>query len=63
QLEDLRRSLPAGRQLRLINKTLNESYTLVHSLSGRQLRMVMAGGLINSIRLNSARSDAGGKGP
>ena len=50
QLDNLRTILHAGRRLDLQNMTRSNSYTLVHTLSGRQLRMVMAGGLINSIR-------------
>ena len=50
QLGNLRTALPAGRKMRLVNLTRSDAYTLVHSLSGRQLGMVMAGGLINVIR-------------
>jgi aconitate hydratase len=49
-LDNLRKTLQAGRKLQLQNTTRSQSYPLVHVLSGRQLRMVMAGGLINVIR-------------
>ena len=50
QLNNLPAALQAGSGLRLENKTRGDSYALAHRLSGRQLHMVMAGGLINSIR-------------
>jgi len=50
QLNNLPAALQAGSGLRLENKTRSDSYALAHRLSGRQLHMVMAGGLINSIR-------------
>jgi aconitate hydratase len=50
RLDNLRTTLPAGSRLRLQNLTRNGVYALVHTLSGRQLRILMAGGLINAIR-------------
>ena len=50
RLDNLRTVLPAGRGLRLENKTRRDSYALVHNLSGRQLQIMLAGGLINTIR-------------
>ena len=55
RLDNLRTALPARRGLRLENRTRRDSYSLVHNLSGRQLRIMLAGGLINMIRLNSIK--------
>ena len=50
RMENLRTVLPSGRRVEVRNLTRNRSYRLIHQLSGRQLKMVMAGGLINAIR-------------
>jgi aconitate hydratase len=50
RLEHLRTVLPSGRRVEVRNLTRNRSYRVIHQLSGRQLKMVMAGGLINAIR-------------
>ncbi|MFH1981586.1 MAG: aconitate hydratase [Pseudomonadota bacterium] len=50
RLEGLRTLLPSSQRLNARNITRNRTYLLSHSLSGRQLRIVMAGGLINDIR-------------
>lgn len=49
-MEDLRAGLHNGRRLRIRNQTRDQSYALVHDLSGRQLQVLLAGGLINFIR-------------
>ena len=50
RMDNLLRALRAGNGLRLENKTRSDSYALIHRLSGRQIDLVVAGGLINSIR-------------
>jgi aconitate hydratase len=50
RLENLRPVLPSGRRIEVRNLTRNRSYRAIHQLSGRQLKIVMAGGLINAIR-------------
>jgi aconitate hydratase len=50
RLENLRTVLPSGRRVEVRNLTRSRSYRVNYQLSGRQLKMVMAGGLINAIR-------------
>ena len=50
RLENLRTVLPSGQRVEVRNLTRNRSYRVIHQLSGRQLKMAMAGGLINAIR-------------
>jgi predicted aconitate hydratase len=49
-LDHLAADLQAGRPLRVRNRTRNQVYVLKHTLSGRQLQVLLAGGLINAIR-------------
>ena len=49
-LTDLRASLQSGSKLRIRNTTRQQDYPVQHSLSGRQLNVLLAGGLINAIR-------------
>jgi aconitate hydratase len=53
-LEHLHAALRDVGQLRLINQSKDQTYALAHALSGRQLEIVMAGGLINFIRRKGA---------
>lgn len=50
KMENLRTLLPSGRRIKVRNLTRNRIYRLTYRLSNRQIKMVMAGGLINSIR-------------
>jgi len=50
RLENLRTVLQAGRRVEVRNLTCSRSYRVIHQLSGRQLKMALAGGLINAIR-------------
>ena len=50
RLENLRSVLPSGRRLEARNLTRDRTYRLVHRLSDRQLKVALAGGLINAIR-------------
>jgi aconitase A len=49
-MDHLHSELQSGRRLNIRNQTKNESYALVHTLSERQLKALLAGGLINVIR-------------
>ena len=49
-LDTLRADLQNGHQLSILNRTRHQSYPLTHALSGRQLQVLLAGGLINFIR-------------
>ena len=50
RIDNLRSVLSSSRQLEVRNLTRKRNYRLVHHLSERQLKMVLAGGLINAIR-------------
>jgi aconitate hydratase len=49
-LEGLQKALTNGAPIEIRNRTRERTYRLLHQLSGRQLRVVKAGGLINAIR-------------
>ncbi len=49
-LEDIRGALAGGQEIAVLNKTKGISFATRHSLSDRQLEMVLAGGLINVLR-------------
>jgi aconitate hydratase len=49
-LPDVRQAISTGGLVDLHNKTKNETYTVEHSLSPRQVEMVLAGGQINLFR-------------
>jgi aconitate hydratase len=50
RMDNLRTVFLSGRGLEVRNLTRTRTYRLTHRLSARQLKMVMAGGLINAIR-------------
>ena len=50
RLEGLRAALPAGRELEVVNATRGTTLRVRHELSPRQVRIVLAGGLINEFR-------------
>lgn len=43
-------AIQAGQQIELCNQTKNETYTVEHTLSDRQIEMMLAGGQINLFR-------------
>ena len=55
---DVRRRLQAGEPLVLENKTTGETLTLASQFTARQTAMLLAGGLLDYTREQSARSDA-----
>lgn len=50
QFTDLRRQIGARRPLRVEDTTRQRSFTVRHDLSGRQVEVLLAGGLINWVR-------------
>ena len=46
-LPDVRAEISDNKEVKLINKTKNEEYTLCYELSNRQRDMILAGGLLN----------------
>jgi aconitate hydratase len=52
-LPDIRHALRQGAQVTAVNETKRERYSLRHPLSGRQLDMVLAGSLLNVMRMRS----------
>ncbi len=51
-LPDVKAEITAGKEVKLINKTKGEEYTLCYDLSDRQRDMILAGGLLNYTREN-----------
>ena len=49
-ISDTRNFLHRGQTVRVVNTTKNETYEMEHTLSERQVEMVLAGSLINLIR-------------
>ncbi len=51
-LPDVKAEITAGKEVKLVNKTKGEEYTLCYDLSDRQRDMILAGGLLNYTREN-----------
>jgi aconitate hydratase len=49
-ISNVQESIREGNKLKVINKTKNESYQGEHSLSGRQVEMILEGSLLNLVR-------------
>jgi aconitate hydratase len=49
-LSDIRNQIARSRQIEVYNKSQNKSFTVVHSMSERQLEMMLKGSLINIFR-------------
>lgn len=58
-LPDVRNALQEGNQVRVVNKTKNQTYMAEHALTPRQVEMILAGSLINIFR---ARHKGGREG-
>ena len=52
-IQDVRQAIQSGNRLTVVNETKNEDYTVVHTMSDRQLPMVLEGSLINVVRNKS----------
>jgi aconitate hydratase len=50
ELPNVRQKLAAGKPILLVNKSKNEEYAVEHSLSPRQVEMILAGSRINLFR-------------
>lgn len=50
RMSEAREAIQRGKEVAVVNETKNESYITLHSLSPRQLKMVLAGSLINIVR-------------
>jgi aconitate hydratase len=55
RIEGLHAALPARRPLEVVNTTRDRRFHVRHDLSDRQIRIVLAGGLINDFRRRAAR--------
>jgi predicted aconitate hydratase len=60
-IPDLRNALQKGRTLSVRNMTRNETYETEHSMSDRQVEIVLEGSLINVVRGRHKRSDGAGR--
>lgn len=49
-LDNVRRAIRMGKPMRVVNKTKKETYLAEHTMSDRQVEIVLAGGLINYFR-------------
>ncbi|GJL76864.1 aconitate hydratase [Nitrosomonas sp.] len=49
-ISDIRESLQGDESITVANKTQNTSFQVIHSMSARQIEMVLAGSLINLVR-------------
>jgi aconitate hydratase len=47
---DARDALQRGRKLTLVNRTRDQHYEVAHTMSPRQVEMILAGGLVNVVR-------------
>ena len=54
-IRDLRKALPKGGRVSVRNLTRNEIYETEHSMSNRQVEIVLEGGLINVVRSRQKR--------
>ncbi len=50
EIPDLIRLIKRGNKIKIINLTKNQNYEVEHSLSGRQVEMILEGSLINLIK-------------
>ena len=50
EIKDVRRALPGTKRISVVNKTKNTTFDTQHSLSDRQIEMVLEGSLINVVR-------------
>lgn len=57
-IEDVRRALTEGNQLEVQNATRGLSFPVRHDLSERQVRIMLAGGLLNHVRNTQAQVQA-----
>jgi aconitate hydratase len=60
-IPDLRRALQKGERVSVRNLTRNETYETEHSMSDRQVEIVLEGSLINVVRSRQKRSDGAGR--
>ncbi len=51
-LEQVRDIIQKGQEVIVINKTKNQQYHLRHTLSPREIKVLLAGGLINTVKKN-----------
>ncbi|MBY4677455.1 aconitate hydratase [Marinobacterium arenosum] len=62
-LEDIRTALEQNSAIRLTNQSRNQHYPLSHSLSQRQVAVLLAGGLINWVRQKQSSDRRRSNGP
>ncbi|MHB8171304.1 MAG: aconitate hydratase [Thermincolia bacterium] len=52
-LPDIRKALTEGPELTLVNQTTGQQFKLAHGLTGRQIDIILAGGLLNFTKASS----------
>jgi aconitate hydratase len=55
EILDVRQNISQDNRIRVLNKTRKETYDTQHSLSERQIEMILEGGLINAVRKRQHR--------
>ena len=56
EILDVRQNLNQGDRIQVTNKTKNQTYDTQHTLSKRQIEMIVEGSLINVVRKRQDRS-------
>jgi aconitate hydratase len=59
EIADVRHILRRGNQISVTNKTKKETYHTQHTLSERQIEMILEGSLINVVRKNDSSKNDG----
>ena len=54
-ISHVRKSIKQDRQLEVVNQTRKETYVVMHDLSPRQVEMLLAGGIINLFKAETAK--------
>lgn len=54
-IDNVRELVQKGKELKVLNKTKNETYVVTHNMSPRQVKIYLAGGFINFVRQEADR--------
>lgn len=49
-IDNVRQAIQQGHEIKVFNKTKNENYMMKHNLSPRQIKVMLIGGLINTVK-------------
>lgn len=51
EIPDVQKAIVEGKEVKVINKTKNEIYKMTHAMSDRQIEIMLAGGIINYLKI------------